>query len=261
MRQDPPPVTLTRTEVSTMGRPPWAAFSIAFILALAAQVGFADPLTGPGPKFEKGKKADGPAIVGKAMGASGGGGGLPPVGELASVAYHDALLQRVREGLLSTKIIGDDNPCKRLAAILYFINEKVSYVDADTGQPKEAPAFRMDKDTLGKTIDKMVPNVEIFFVDLPFRGGCLGTPGVAVAAGITREAKAKFSAASAGDCRRSVGDPKKDAILVFNVGGKEKDAAGGTSRPWTVLGSRPPMNSSTFCCPSSRPRTPRSIMA
>lgn len=165
------------------------------------------------------------------VGAPGG-----PIGEKASDAYHDALFVKIKENLLSTRPAGNGEGCTRSGAILAFINEKVEWTDPETQQKKEAKPFAMDKTGLAGAIDKMAPNVEIFFVDLPYRSECLKTPGIAVAAGITSETKSRFTAPAAGDCRRTLGEAKKDAILIFNAGGREKDASGGFITPVENIG-------------------------
>lgn len=174
-----------------------------------------------------------PRIIPNQVGAPGG-----PVGAKASDAYHDALFAKIKENLLSARPAGNGENCTRSGAILAFINEKVEWTDPESGQKKEARPFAMDKAAFEKAItEKMAPNVEIFFVDMPYRSECLQTPGIAVAAAISTENKAKFtSAATKPECRRTMGDPKKDAILIFNPTGTEKNAQGADATPVDTIG-------------------------
>ena len=210
-------------------------------LALASRAWAGDPLAGSGPKFESGKQSGSPGVTGKAIGPSGGSGasgasGLTPIGPQASSTYNDALWAKIKENILSDRIMSDARPCKRYAAILYFINEKVDWTD-DSGAKKSAPPFKMDKATLESMVDKVKPNVETFFVSMAYKAACVNTPGIALAAGMTSERKKVFSSSEvSADCRRSVGDPKKDAILIFNAPGAEKDSASNDVTPVANFG-------------------------
>ncbi|MBI5211232.1 MAG: hypothetical protein HY927_14765 [Elusimicrobia bacterium] len=147
-------------------------------------------------------------------------------GQAASDEYRQAFFEQATKWILSKEPLSDIRPCSPLETILTFINEEIRYVDPGTGAEKTVPAVKAGRKDLEEKLNDGVANTDVMFVSNESWRSCIkakggeGATGVAAALAVTAGEKRLMARV----CKRAMGDPKKDAIMILGDSGAEEDS-------------------------------------
>lgn len=157
-----------------------------------------------------------------------------PFGQAASEEYRQAFFGQAKKWILSKEPLSDIRPCSPLETILTFINEEIRYADPASGGEKTVPSVKAGREDLEKKVDDRIANTDILLVANETWRGCVkpkggeGATGVAAALAVSASEKRLMARV----CKRTMGDPNKDAILILGDSGAEED------RPISGMGTK-----------------------